>query len=382
MKLFLTFLFTSIFFLAVGQSDLERAQILFDEGELGKARLFINKSLNSSRSIDKLLLSAMIYERQDLPIRAIADFEEILKMDEDYVDANFGIGLIYFNQENYAKCVEYFSRVLSQPSSDTKSVLYATDYSGNIKIKTIQSMTGNVFQYRGISYQEIGEFQKAQEDFESAKKFGLDEEFYINRSRMHMENGREDLAKADLRTAIQFDSLNVAAWYNLLLIDSEIVPPNSLLQDEFIPMLNLHGSTELDDQNFAEAINHYNRVLNLDPENDFALLNRGKALLKIGNYNQGRKDFIKALNLNSKNLEAIYLIGNAFYHEQNYKDAILFYEQYLSLDWSNSNVWFNNAMANLSSDNTHRACQCLEKAERLELKSASGFLKKYCNQSN
>ncbi|MEQ9008737.1 MAG: hypothetical protein RLP12_12680, partial [Ekhidna sp.] len=104
----------------------------------------------------------------------------------------------------------------------------------------------------------------------------------------------------------------------------------------------------------------------------------GKALLRTGAHGQARQDFIKALQLEPARVEAFYLIGNALFYEKRYQDAVGFYEQYLSVDSSYENVWFNAAMAYLSLDEKEKGCNYLNKADQLGMEQAAEMLEKQC----
>jgi tetratricopeptide (TPR) repeat protein len=51
------------------------------------------------------------------------------------------------------------------------------------------------------------------------------------------------------------------------------------------------------DGNYDSAINHYNRALQIDPEDADVWFNKGITLKKIGNYNESNKCIETAINL-------------------------------------------------------------------------------------
>jgi len=191
---------------------------------------------------------------------------------------------------------------------------------------------------------------------------------------------REEEAIMDLKAAIRLDSTNYQAWYNLALIDESIVMPFEIIEDEeFIPMLNLAGANAFERGDFSLAVEYHSKAIEANGKDDRAYLNRGKALLRLNQYAQARSDFIKVMQLNSEKQEAIYLIGNSFYYEKNYSDAVGFYEQYLSIDKTYENVWFNAAMAYFNLSEKAKACGYLEKAHQLGMAQAGEMLEKHCN---
>ena len=151
-----------------------------------------------------------------------------------------------------------------------------------------------------------------------------------------------------------------------------------MANDEFTPMLNLVGANAYESGNYSLSAQYHTRAIKADPNDDLAYISRGKALLRTGAYGQARQDFIKAMQLEPSRTEAFYLIGNSFFHEQKFQEAVGFYERYLSIDRGYKNVWFNAAMAYLSLDEDEKGCVYLRQAEQLGMDQAIKMLEKHC----
>lgn len=382
MKSLLSLLLLAPALWSYSQDDYDLAKSHFAQNNTDSARFYINRELGRKPGAQEYFLSGMIHELQKMDLRALADYEAVVKADPDNLEAYFQKGLIYYNSASCEQAISDFTFVINnQHGSATNAVYFANDPYGvkGTFLTSLQSMVGRVFQARGLAYQKIDKNELALQDFNQSFNYDSIADFFVNRSNLHLKMEKPNLAIADLRSALQLEPENYLAWYNLALLDEEIRLPNYLLDDqEFSPMLNLLGANAFEKGEFALSTNYHSKALANNPNDELALLNRGKALLKTGAHRQARADFLKALQIDATNTDAFYLIGNSFFYERNFEEAIGFYEQYLSIDRSYKNVWYNAAMAYLSSEKTERACECLRSAEDLGMEAATEQLEKHC----
>lgn len=365
-----------------GQENYDLARKYFLENKVDSARYHIDKELQQRPTPDDYFLSGMIHEAEGKGLRALADYEAVVKSNPKNLEAHFQKGLIYFQSASAEKAIEDFTFVINNyPSSNTHAIYFGNDPFGRKETftTTLQSMIGSVYQYRAQAHQKIGNDTKALSDFNKSFEFDTLADFYINRSHLFSKLGRNSAAIADLRQALKLESDSYLAWYNLALLDEGTRLPDVLLNDdEFTPMLNLLGANAYEAGDYPSSVRYLDKAISVDSKNELARLNRGKSLLRIKRYPEARTDFLKALQVNARNYEAFYLIGNSFFYEKNYKDAIGFYERYLSVDQGHKNVWYNAAMAYLSSGQPERACQCLERANEFGMEQAAAQMKKHC----
>lgn len=364
------------------QDYYDKARGYFNADNLDSARFYINLNLNRKPDAEDYFLSAMIHEAEGKNIRALADYEAVIQKEPNNIEAYFQKGLIYYNTASIEQAIKDFSYVIdNQSGSETKAIYYGNDPSGDkgTFLTTLQSMIGRVYQYRGLCHQQNGDWDQALADFSKAFEYEATADSYINRSQLYSKMGRESEAIADLKSAIRLDSTNYRAWYNLAIMDETVQLPSELIEDdEFTPMLNLVGANAYESGDFSVAAMYHTKAIEANPEDDLAYISRGKALLRTGAFGQARRDFIKAMQLEPSRTEAFYLIGNSLFHEKKFKDAVGFYEQYLSIDTGYENVWFNAAMAYLSLKERDKACKYLQNAEKMGMRQATDMLDKHC----
>lgn len=380
----ITFLVFSILTNAVmGQDFYDKARASFNENDIDSARLYINKNLTRKPTSDDYFLSGMIHEAENKSLRALADYEAVIQKDPSNLEAYFQKGMIYYNSASTEQAIKDFTYVIeNEGNSETNAVYFGNDPLGakGTFITTLQSMIGRVYQYRGMAYQKIGNYRPALNDFNKAFEYDTMADFYINRSLLYSKMDQQSNAVSDLKEAIRLEPNNYLAWYNLALLDEEALLPDELLNDEtFTPMLNLMGANAYESGQYGRSAQFYTKAIDANLNDDLALIGRGKSLLKTKAYQQARADFLQAMKINPSRTEAIYLTGNSLFYEKKYEDAVGFYDQYLSVDRSYANVWYNAAMAYLSLDNKEQACNYLEEASGLGLNAADDMLEEHCD---
>jgi len=376
----LLFLFSFTWTFAQDPYDLARGY--FNDNQLDSARYFINKSLARKPNASDYFLSGLIHEAEGKDLRALADYEAVTQKNPNNLEAHFQKGLIYHQTGSPEQAIQAFTYVIeNQSKSETKAVYFAQDPNGDAGtfIATLQTMIARVYQYRGMAYEENDQWAKAINDFTEAFTYEQNVDGYINRSQLYAKMGRDQEAIEDLMTAIQLDSGSYTAWYNLVLLDPNTLIPGKLLKnEEFSPMLNLVGANAYERGEYALSETYHTNALTLNPDDDFAYFNRGKALLQLKQFGRARKDFIKTMQLAPSRKEAIYLIGNSFFYEEKFSEAVGFYEQYLSVDPYYGKVWFNTAMAYFNLNQKAKACQCLKRAHSMDMEKAAEMLDKHC----
>jgi tetratricopeptide (TPR) repeat protein len=130
-----------------------------------------------------------------------------------------------------------------------------------------------VYNNRGFTYQELGEYDKAIADFDKAIE--LNPEYavaYNNRGFVYQNQGEHDKATADFDEAIALDP-------------------------EFAMAYNNRGFTYLKMEQFEQAIADFDEAIASNPELAIAYLNRGYAYEELGEYEMARADYEHALEL-------------------------------------------------------------------------------------
>ncbi|MGI0022431.1 MAG: tetratricopeptide repeat protein [Nitrososphaeraceae archaeon] len=83
---------------------------------------------------------------------------------------------------------------------------------------------------------------------------------------------------------------------------------------------------------YNDAIYHYDKTLELNPNNIHALTNKGSALASLGNYQEAISYYDKALEINLQYVIALNNKGNALASLGNYQEAISYYDKALEIN--------------------------------------------------
>jgi tetratricopeptide (TPR) repeat protein len=83
---------------------------------------------------------------------------------------------------------------------------------------------------------------------------------------------------------------------------------------------------------YTDAIYHYDKTLELNPNNIHALTNKGSALVSLGNYQEAISYYDRALEINPQYVIALNNKGNALVSLGNYQEAISYYDRALEIN--------------------------------------------------
>ncbi|WP_373520373.1 tetratricopeptide repeat protein [Aquiflexum sp.] len=75
---------------------------------------------------------------------------------------------------------------------------------------------------------------------------------------------------------------------------------------------------------YEEAIKAYDSFLAAKPKDIKALYNRGRSYEELGNYSQAEKDFLAALNQDTKNIQVMLSLSNIYQKQKNHNSALLY----------------------------------------------------------
>jgi small glutamine-rich tetratricopeptide repeat-containing protein alpha len=100
--------------------------------------------------------------------------------------------------------------------------------------------------------------------------------------------------------------------------------------------LKVKGNQLIAQNNCAEAINYYNKAIELEPSNAVYYANRAAAFTRLKTYKKAIDDCRKAIVLDPGYSKAHSRLGTALFYEGLYKEAVDAYEVALSLEPNNS----------------------------------------------
>ncbi len=142
----------------------ELALTFLKKGDYRNAEVFFGDAieLNPNNALAYGARGTMNYNIKDYR-KAIADFNRAAQLDPNWIQMYLLIGYSYYSLNNYPMAIANLSKVIHMAANfsfDKKYVL-----TGNQLIATAHY-------YRGVIYQAIGDHERAQADFNRARRFG------------------------------------------------------------------------------------------------------------------------------------------------------------------------------------------------------------------
>lgn len=129
-----------------------------------------------------------------------------------------------------------------------------------------------------------------------------------------------------------------------------------------------------------EAFEAYSRAVEIDPDNDQYLLNKGALLVGLERYSEGIEALNRTLILNPKNnaLSLIWtLLGLSYFKTRQYEKALTAIDRSLSLDKTQSGVWYLKGQTLGALHRRAEALQAYEVALSLNPALAKGWRNKW-----
>jgi tetratricopeptide (TPR) repeat protein len=133
-----------------------------------------------------------------------------------------------------------------------------------------------------------------------------------------------------LESAMQFYAVQGDATNAATMLEKQLqVNPGSISA-----LVNL-GAMKIRMEDFESALPHLNQVLQADPENRVALLNRAIALLQLDRLEAAREDYLALAEIMPNSHRIHFGLAEVAYRQKNTREAIKHYEAYLELPFNN-----------------------------------------------
>ena len=230
--------------------------------------------------------------------RAIADLDEVLKLDSDNVPAYVLRGVVY----GY---MGQFGRLIS-------------DMTEAIRIDPCIAMA---YHHRGLAYGELDELDLAISDLTRAIRLEPDNaDTYRGRGDCRRYREEYSLAVADYDAALALDPEHASSYRG---------------RGAAYRMMGEHD----------RAIKEYDEAVRFDPEDFFALRFRGDAYLAKGDYDRAVADCEAALSIGGPDEVAYFCMGNAYLFSSNFDQAVQEFTSAIECNPSSARAFYGRALA-------------------------------------
>lgn len=253
------------------------------------------------------------YDKGDLT-RAIADYDQAIRLKPDYATAFYKRGLVYLAKGDLTRAI--------------------ADFDQAIRLKPDYAFA---FNNRGNAYVDKGDLTRAIRDYDQAIRLKPDyfEAFY-NRGLVHYAKGDPARAIDDFDTAIRLNPRYSAAFYNL-------------------------GNAYRKDGQVNRAIESYGQAIRLKPDFVEAFVGRGLAFADKGDFTRAIQDLDQAIRIKPDYTQAFYIRGLAYYDKGDLTRAIRDFDHTIGLKPDYGVAYVNRGRAYLKLEQIDRAIADLEK---------------------
>jgi tetratricopeptide (TPR) repeat protein len=246
---------------------------------------------------------------------AIADYEKALSMDRGELTKKppvyFNMGTAYLNLGKNTEAIKYFDKALK-----------------------LDRRYSQALAHRGVAYHNVGKFDLAKADFDAA--LGLDPKnatAYRFRANIYALANDYKRVVLDLNKCLELDpkkyGQDAALYQNRGEAYHQLGRPKEALED-FEKALNLNpryvlalvnrGKTYVALRKYDLAFKDYDMAVEFEPTNDFPLFWRGVLYYSTGKLSPGLEDLMKVVELNPGHVFA-HLLITGVYSRQNDMEA-------------------------------------------------------------
>ena len=131
-------------------------------------------------------------------------------------------------------------------------------------------------------------------------------------------------------------------------------------------LVTIIGLSHYESERDHDAIQFYERALEIDPQYAYAYNNKGLSLSRLGRYEEAIAELDKALEIDPNALKAYYNKGLALSHLERYEEAIAEFDKALGIDANALNIYYNKGLALSHLERYEEAIAELDKALELE----------------
>ena len=131
--------------------------------------------------------------------------------------------------------------------------------------------------------------------------------------------------------------------------------------------IELHlGEIAMEREQFEEALQHYQRVVELEPDNPAAWIDLAEAHKKLGNFEEAEANYRRAIAMEPANPDHYYSLSTMFIEQSQTDKAIETLEEGLSENPDSAMMNFSLAMLHIENNDYRQAEVFVKQAERLD----------------
>ncbi|QEG33661.1 tetratricopeptide repeat protein [Bythopirellula goksoeyrii] len=291
-------------------------------GDPHEARRLLGKYLEAAEIQDSQRAEAYMLrgQVQTDEEKALADFDEAIKLDPDNETYPLLRAVFLRNREKFDEALAAVDEMLSESPEDANAFILQGELFRQLdkqeqalesfdEATKLAPQAPGPFQNRGEIYREQKEYAKAIVEFSKVLELQPGVVLpLVHRAEAYLNNGQLEEALADAEAVLANDQVAAPQRVAAHRLRGEILAQLNRLDEAIEEIEQLSRTVPnqpelkmqlalyyLVNKNPKEAISAYDDVLLMDPENFLALRSRGDANLNMGNHAEAIEDFEKAI---------------------------------------------------------------------------------------
>jgi predicted O-linked N-acetylglucosamine transferase (SPINDLY family) len=316
------------------------------------------------------------------------DFFLVLEEEPENYEALNSLGLIFANEKNYEKAIEYFSKVIESAKCETQFIKYnrglcyhklnrlkeaLEDYSNEIAINPNYV---DVWYNRAILLSELLNYEESIKNYDQVILLNpLHKESFYNKGLLLFNLNKYEQSIKCFNGAILIDVnyeeafISKSAALTKMMQHSEAIEVLrefiSTNKKAYTAWFNL-GTIYLTQKQYENSINSLKNAIVINPLFEEAYLNLGNAYRFNGNYFDSLKAYDSAIDINGNYLDAWINKGVLFQEFMFNKDALFCYEKAINLNHKSVAAWLNKGNTFHNLKRYVDAINCYEHALKID----------------
>ncbi|MCH6236130.1 tetratricopeptide repeat protein [Cognataquiflexum rubidum] len=371
---------------------MEEAMNLSEAGEHLEAYAILSDIIQSKTYFaEAYFFRGIVRDRAGDKTGALTDYNILLELDPLHTEGVFARGILRYQLQQYDLAVEDLTSLLHLSKRETTTILYQKPVfqSGITGILTQQSVAKDyIYQYLGLAYPGMGEFEKSNEFFDKAIELRpWNPDYFLNRGRSHQKNGELEKAKADYVIALKLNPNHPLT--NQYLAEIAIALGDVAGADlyfssaisgepEFASSYKQRGYHRLKASKWEEALGDFEKALETDQDDIETMLYKAYVLEKLGLVDKSLAEYENVIALDPLESSAHFEKGNIHYKTKMYDLAMASYLLAIHHRPDFTEAYYQKGLTHHQQKNDVDACKDLKTAYDLGLKMAEEALKKIC----
>jgi tetratricopeptide (TPR) repeat protein len=299
---------------------------------------------------------------------AIDDYQAVILLKQDeLVTSKLEIsfvfnnrGIVYGNMGSYQQAIQDFDTAINH---DPK---YSPAYNN-----------------RGLVYGQIENYSQAIQDLNRAIQLNMQyADAYNNRGTIYADMENYQQAIQDFEKAIMLAPQNAGAYHNLGKAYSNIGNYDQAIRNfgraieiapQYAPAYNDLGIVYFRGGEYLQAIDEYNKALDINPLYIVVYNNLGNAYAALGNWQLAFSNYEKAIQQDSLDATAYYNRGFAYYSTGDYERAIADYNIAISINPQYAEAYSNRGLAYSQQQDYQRAIEDYTKAIQIDSQLSEAY---------